>query len=103
MGINERKLKEKELRIKQIRDSAAALFYKKGYEATTIEDIAKLAEISKGTIYLYFKSKIDLYYGMVEPSLDVLSKKLSKIASMKKISPEIKIKKSNRCHLWILC
>lgn len=61
MGINERKLKEKELRIKQIRDSAAALFYKKGYEATTIEDIAKLAEISKGTIYLYFKSKIDLF------------------------------------------
>ena len=93
MGINERKLKEKELRIKQIRDSAAALFYKKGYEATTIEDVAKLAEISKGTIYLYFKSKIDLYYSLVEPSLDVLSKKLSKIASMKKISPEFKIKK----------
>jgi len=74
MGINERKLKEKELRIKQIRDNATALFYKKGYKSTTIEDIAKLAEISKGTIYLYFKSKIDLYYSMVEPSLDVLSK-----------------------------
>jgi AcrR family transcriptional regulator len=35
MGINERKSREKESRIKQIRDSAAALFYKKGYAPTT--------------------------------------------------------------------
>ncbi len=93
MGINERKLREKESRIKQIQDSAAALFYKKGYEATTIEDIATLAEISKGTLYLYFRSKNDLYYSLVEPSLDMLSKKLIKIAGMKKISPDLRIRK----------
>lgn len=93
MGINERKLREKEYRIKQIRDSAATLFYKKGYVATTIADISELAEISKGTVYLYFKSKDDLYYSLVEPSLDRLSKKLIQIAGMKKISPEIRIKK----------
>jgi len=92
MGINERKNREKEYRIKQIRDSAATLFYKKGYVATTIEDISELAEISKGTVYLYFKSKDDLYYSLVEPSLDKLSKKLIQIAGMKKISPEIRIK-----------
>jgi AcrR family transcriptional regulator len=92
MGINERKLREKESRIKQIRDSSAALFYKKGYVATTIEDIAAAAEISKGTIYLYFKSKDDLYYSLVEPSLDKLSKKLITIAGMKEIDPEIRIK-----------
>ncbi len=92
MGISERKNREKEYRIKQIQDSAAALFYKKGYVATTIEDIAALAEISKGTIYLYFKSKDDLYYSLVEPSLERLSRKLIKIAGMKEISSEARIR-----------
>jgi AcrR family transcriptional regulator len=92
MGISERKSREKENRIKQIRDSAAALFYKKGYAATTIEEIAALAEISKATIYLYFKSKDDLYYSLVEPSLDRLSKRLIAIAEMKELDPEIRIR-----------
>jgi AcrR family transcriptional regulator len=94
MSISERKTREKEYRIKQIKDSAATLFYKKGFVATTIEDIAAAAEISKGTVYLYFKSKDDLYYSLVEPSLDKLSKNLIKIAGMKKISPKIRIKKA---------
>lgn len=92
MGISERKSREKEQRIKQIQDSAAALFYKKGYVATTIEDIAEAAEISKGTIYLYFKSKDDLYYSLVEPSLDRLSRKLIRIAGMKGVSSETRIR-----------
>jgi AcrR family transcriptional regulator len=92
MSISERKNREKEYRIKQIKDSAATLFYKKGFVATTIEDIAAAAEISKGTIYLYFKSKDDLYFSLVEPSLDKLSKKLIKIAGMKEITPEIRMK-----------
>jgi AcrR family transcriptional regulator len=92
MGINERKSREKESRIKQIRDSAAALFYKKGYAATTIENIATLTEISKATIYLYFRSKDDLYYSLVEPSLDRLSKRLIAIANMKELDPEIRIR-----------
>jgi AcrR family transcriptional regulator len=88
MGINERKSREKESRIKQIRDSAAALFYKKGYAATTIENIATLTEISKATIYLYFRSKDDLYYSLVEPSLDRLSKRLIAIANMRNLIPK---------------
>lgn len=92
MGIYERKSREKETRIKQIRENAAALFYKKGYAATTIEEIAALAEISKATIYLYFKSKDDLYYSLVEPSLDRLSKRLIAIANMKEVEPEIRIR-----------
>ena len=88
MSISERKSREKEYRIKQIKDSAATLFYKKGFVATTIEDISELAEISKGTVYLYFKSKDDLYYSLVEPSLDKLSKNLIKIAGMKKSLPK---------------
>ena len=60
MGIAERRQREKESRIRHIRDSAAAVFFEKGFEAATMEDIAARAEISKAAIYLYFKSKEDL-------------------------------------------
>ena len=61
MGIAERRQGEKESRVQQILDSAAAVFYEKGFEAATIEDIAARAEISKAAIYLYFKSKEEIY------------------------------------------
>jgi AcrR family transcriptional regulator len=93
MGIAERRQREKESRIRQIRDSAAAVFYEKGFEAATMEDIAAHAEISKAAIYLYFKSKEDLYYGLVEPALERLSRRLVRIAADGKLNPEIKIKK----------
>ncbi len=93
MGIAERRQREKENRIEQIRDSAASVFYEKGFEATTMEDIAGRAEISKATIYIYFKSKEDLYYSLVEPALDRLSKRLIRIAGFNDEEPEVKIKK----------
>jgi AcrR family transcriptional regulator len=93
MGIAERRQREKESRIRQIRDSAAAVFFEKGFEAATMEDIAARAEISKAAIYLYFKSKEDLYYGLVEPALERLSRRLVRIAGHGNLDPVRKIKK----------
>jgi AcrR family transcriptional regulator len=83
MGIAERRKLEKDARIKLICDSAAAVFRKKGFRNSTIEDIAALAQIAKGTIYLYFKSKSDLYFCLVQPALENLSKRLIEIAEDK--------------------
>ncbi|HWE69657.1 MAG TPA: helix-turn-helix domain-containing protein, partial [Acidimicrobiales bacterium] len=41
-------------------EAAAALFYERGYDATTIDDIAAAAEISPRTFYRYFPTKEDL-------------------------------------------
>ncbi|MDR2823773.1 MAG: TetR/AcrR family transcriptional regulator [Prevotellaceae bacterium] len=43
-----------------IKESALKLFAEKGYDATSISEIAKKAEISKGLLYNYFASKDDL-------------------------------------------
>lgn len=83
MGIAERKQSEKDARMKLILDSATAVFLKKGFRDSTIEDIATRAQIAKGTIYLYFKSKSDLYFCLVQPALNCLSKRLSEIAEDK--------------------
>jgi AcrR family transcriptional regulator len=56
-----RRKKEKELRRKAILRAAQQLFYKKGFRSVTVESIAKQARLSKGTVYLYFSSKEELY------------------------------------------
>ena len=60
MGIQERKRREKERRRQQIMVAARKVFLNKGIGKATMEDIAREAEISPGTIYLYFKSKDEL-------------------------------------------
>jgi len=58
MSIAERKTREHQSRIKLIKRSASVMFEKKGFEAAKMmEEIAERAEISKATIYKYFKSK----------------------------------------------
>jgi AcrR family transcriptional regulator len=61
MGIKERKEREREMRRQQIMVAAKRVFTQSGYEKSTMEDIAREAELSPGTIYLYFKSKDELY------------------------------------------
>jgi AcrR family transcriptional regulator len=80
MGIAERKQREKEARLALIRDVAAGLFQKKGFEATTMDEIAELCELSKPSIYALFKGKDDLFYSIVEPTLSKIGKRIEKIA-----------------------
>jgi AcrR family transcriptional regulator len=53
----QRWLRRKDERAPEILDAALACFSDKGFAACRMEDIAKRAGISKGTIYLYFQSK----------------------------------------------
>jgi AcrR family transcriptional regulator len=54
----------------QILDTALSLFCEKGYHSTSIEDIARQAEISKGLLYHYFKSKEEVLAALVEIRID---------------------------------
>jgi AcrR family transcriptional regulator len=55
-----RRVREKEQRYNTILKAAETLFAQKGYQQTSIEEIADLAEVSTGGVYFYFKSKDDL-------------------------------------------
>jgi AcrR family transcriptional regulator len=61
MGILERKERERERRRQQIIVAAKRVFSEKGFNKATMEDIAQEAELSPGTLYLYFKNKDELY------------------------------------------
>lgn len=52
-------------RAQRILDAAAELIAHYGYDKTTIDDIAKAAGVSKGAIYLHFRSKEDLFEALL--------------------------------------
>jgi AcrR family transcriptional regulator len=61
MLTQKRREKEKEQRRNLILDAAQTLFFSKNYNEITIEEIAEKAQLAKGTLYTYFKSKEALY------------------------------------------
>lgn len=55
-----------EARTVTVLEAASEVFAQRGYTAATIEEIAQLAGIGKGTTYEYFRSKQDLFLAVVE-------------------------------------
>jgi len=79
MGITERKEREKEIRRESIIDAAQKVFFEKGLFASTMDEIAETAELSKGTLYLYYRSKEDLYLTVMMRGLDILRQRMEEI------------------------
>jgi TetR/AcrR family transcriptional regulator len=57
--------RRKEARPGELLDAALNLFVEKGYAATRVEEVAALAGVSKGTLFLYFQSKEELFKAVV--------------------------------------
>ena len=81
MGIHERKEREKERRREEILDAAQRVFVEKGLTTATVDDIAIAAELSKGTLYLYFESKEDIYIALMMRGLRLLYTVFNEIIS----------------------
>jgi AcrR family transcriptional regulator len=62
-----------EFRRSEILAAATKVFGIKGFEATRMEEIAKAARLAKGTLYLYFRSKDDIYQATVQQALAELA------------------------------
>ena len=69
-GIKERRKEQHRLEILQV---AEQLFARQGYHVTTMEEVAEECGWSKGTLYLYFKSKEDLFFSVLFEKLDQFS------------------------------
>ena len=63
----------------KIIESAISTFSKYGYDKSRMEDIAKTAKLSKGTLYLYFKNKEELFNAISERNTNELKNQLSKL------------------------
>ena len=63
----------------RILQSAEELIYQKGYDATSISDIMEVADVGKGQLYYYFKSKKEIGLTVIQDILAKWRKELLKI------------------------
>jgi AcrR family transcriptional regulator len=61
--------RRKQARPQELLAAALELFVERGYAATRLDDVAARAGVSKGTLYLYFSSKEELFFALVRENL----------------------------------
>jgi AcrR family transcriptional regulator len=91
MGIQERKRREREQRRREIMNAARKVFSINGFSKTTMEDIAREAELSPGTLYLYFKNKDELYASLSVEVLEHLLERLKHAYVKEAQNPQMRI------------
>ena len=64
-----RRERRKEARPGELLDAALDLFVEKGFAATRVEEVAARAGVSKGTLFLYFPSKDELFKAVVRENI----------------------------------
>lgn len=70
--IAERRQEERDRRRAEIVDAAEALYAEVGWDAVTMDQIARRARLSRALVYVYFEDKADLHLALVERALDAL-------------------------------
>jgi TetR/AcrR family transcriptional regulator len=79
--IAERRQEEKERRRAEILDAAEAIVAEVGWEATTMDQVARRARLSRALLYVYFKDKTDLLFGICERALVTLTRRFNEAVS----------------------
>ena len=81
--------------------SGENVFARKGFHVATLQEIAKSANLAKGTIYLHFTSKKQLFVSVIEEKLEILLKEIEQQLD-ESDSPLENIRKATRTHLGFL-
>ncbi|MBI4590447.1 MAG: TetR/AcrR family transcriptional regulator [Candidatus Rokubacteria bacterium] len=92
MGTLQRKVRERRARRQAIQAAAVQVFSDKGFSRATMEDIARQAELSVGTIYLYYRSKEELYVSLLFESMKIFTGAIEKIMATG-LPPDRQLKK----------
>src|SRR5713226_7792615 len=74
-----------EFRTSGILEAARKVFAKRGFHEATVDDIANAAGVAKGTVYLYYRSKRDVYFAAlkfgIEQMYSMLVEKLRDVST----------------------
>ncbi len=80
-ALRKTKRQQREASIEALHEAALALFVSRGYEQTTIDEIAERAGLSKGAVYFYFESKEGLLYSLFDQIDSVVTGRMMKTLS----------------------
>ncbi|MGQ9457999.1 MAG: TetR/AcrR family transcriptional regulator [Anaerolineae bacterium] len=87
MSTAQRRAREKALRRKAILAAAKEVFFEQGISQATVDDVAARAEVSKGTIYLYFPSTESLLAHLLLEGLTLLLRDLRRACQRRAGAP----------------
>jgi len=79
--LAERREEEKERRRTEIIEAAEQLYAEKGWEAVTMDQVARRARLSRALLYVYFKDKEDLLFAITERALAELRRRFEQAAA----------------------
>ncbi|MDP9091147.1 MAG: TetR/AcrR family transcriptional regulator [Pseudomonadota bacterium] len=86
--IAERRLEEKERRRAEILDAAEALYAKEGWDFLTVDQVARGARLSRALVYVYFKDKHDILFGIGERAMGTLRDRFIAASAAEKLGIE---------------
>ena len=89
-NAQERKAQERQARHRRIQEAARTVFSERGYQGASIELIARAAQLSVGAIYLYFRSKEDLYASLIEDVLTVFDVEMAQLRQSEQVSGRLR-------------
>jgi AcrR family transcriptional regulator len=93
MTTAQRRAREKARRQQEILEAAREVFFEKGIHRATVDDVAAHAEVSKGTVYLYFQSKESILAHLLLEGLSILLSQLeTAYAPNEPLSPEKRLR-----------
>jgi len=96
--IAQRRVEEKERRRAEIVDAAEALYAKEGWESVTVDQVARGARLSRALVYVYFKDKQELLFGVGERAMNMLSERFHAASAGRKVGIE-KIEAIGRAYM----
>ncbi|HWX37431.1 MAG TPA: TetR/AcrR family transcriptional regulator [Steroidobacteraceae bacterium] len=79
--IAERRGEEKERRRAEILDAAEALYAEKGWDALTVDQVARSARLSRALVYVYFRDKEELLFAIGERAMGLLRDRFTAAAA----------------------
>jgi TetR/AcrR family transcriptional regulator len=79
--LTERRGEEKERRRGEILDAAVGLYAEKGWDAVTVDQVARSARLSRALVYVYFRDKEELLFAIGERAMQVLRERFTAAAA----------------------
>jgi AcrR family transcriptional regulator len=89
-NAQERKAQERQARRRRIQEAARTVFTERGYAGASIELIARAAQLSVGAIYLYFRSKEDLYVSLIEDTLTLFDVEMGQLRDRTEVAHRLR-------------
>jgi TetR/AcrR family transcriptional regulator len=80
--VAERREREREERRTQILDAAQQVFYDREFALVTMDEVAEAAQLGKGTLYNYFRTKEDLFGGVAARHLERMVEKYQRAGEL---------------------